>query len=469
MRVRVRARDVVKVVMLCGLIAELTLAPVAQARPSPAFAARDAVGPRLPLGAATASPSGTTAATAPATISATATSTTTATVSASATVTATGTVTSSLSPTATVSGTPMGRPSVPALPDATLPATTTLVVTATSAASAPSATAPALPSLTPTITGEPVSSTVATLNAVAGLTATENAYGHLPLSFEPNQGQAGPGGGDVQFLSHGPGFTLFLTGADATLVLRQPHVHASGHPFEPGLGHDLLHTDTLTQTDAFSASVVRLRYEGAHANPQVVGENQLPGIVNYFIGNDSRKWETGIPTFAKVSYGNMYPDIALVYYGHVGQLEYDWQVAPGADRGAISVSVEGARGANLDADGNLVLQTAVGTVAQHAPLAYQEINGQRRIVPARYVLATGGRVSFAVSDYDKNKPLVIDPVLSYSTYLGGSGDDYGYGIAVDAAGAAYITGYTHSTNFPTGVTLLKHRCKEDMTPSWPRS
>jgi len=321
-----------------------------------------------------------------------------------------------------------------------------------------SATAPALPvvSATPPLTtgtDTPVTSTVATLNGAAGVTATQAAYGHLPLSFEPNQGQAGPDGAAVRFLSHGPGYTLFLTGTDATLTLRQPRPH---HRSAHAHGHDLLGTDALTQTAPVSESVVRLRYEGANPHPQVVGEDQLPGMVNYFIGNDPSQYHTDIPTYARVAYKSVYPGVDLVYYGKQGQLEYDWQVAPGADPSAVAFKVDGAQGLSLDGHGNLLLQTGVGRLEQRAPLVYQEINGQRHAVAAEYTVdGAANTVRFAIGAYDTSKPLVIDPVLSYSTYLGGSGVDKGFDIKVDAAGNAYVTGKTGSSTFVTTPNPLQ--------------
>jgi len=322
--------------------------------------------------------------------------------------------------------------------------TSTPVLTATvgiTATVAPTATAP----LTVTSAQPPITSTVATLNAAAGVTATADAYGRLPLSFEPNRGQVSSA---VQFLSHGPGFALYLTGTGATLTLQAHnprHAFAHGRAVtEPGA------LSALTQTAPISESVIRLRFSGANTDAQPSAEDQLPGVANYLIGSDPSGWHTAIPTYKQVSYRGVYPGVDLVYYGHAGALEYDWQVAPGADPNAISFAVEGAQGLSLDGRGNLLVQTSIGALEQHAPLVYQDVNGQRQTISAAYALSgTSDIVSFAIGAYDTSKPLIIDPILSYSTYLGGSNIDGGAAIAVDAAGDAYVAGSTSSTNFPT--------------------
>jgi hypothetical protein len=194
---------------------------------------------------------------------------------------------------------------------------------------------------------------------------------------------------------------------------------------------------------------------------------ELPGKSNYFIGNDPKKWRTNVPNYAKVKYQGIYPNIDLVYYGNQRQLEYDFVVAPGADPNAIAPSfddVETVReppGAHrdvslrIDRNGDLVISTGAGDVRFHKPIVYQPFHNidqsaitNRRSLNGSYVLTASNRVSFEIATYDKSKPLIIDPVLSYSTYLGGGGDDSGNGIAIDASGNAYITGYTTPLNFP---------------------
>jgi len=427
---------VVRLIALCALLTQLVLLP------SAGFGMAHAVGsgPPTPTSAATSIPSPVVSGRAPVSPTITLSPTTpTASITAAVTPVVTPPLTTSatgpVSPTATTAA-PVEATATGAtvLPSPTLPA---------------SATATVSPTASPPVTGTETLSTttVALLNSSPGVTTTTAAYGRLPLSFEPNQGQSDAA---VQFLSHGPGFTLYLTGTDATLVLVKTHAPRRRRLGAHGHSHDPLGTEALTQTTPISTAVLRLRYAGANADPHIEGQDPLPGVANYVIGNDPHTWKTGIPTFAKVVYKDVYPGIDLTYYGHVGQLEYDWIVQPGADPSVIGLHVEGARGATLDAAGNLVLQTMAGAVVQRAPVAYQEVGGTRQPVSTHYVLTGAATtISLAVGAYDTGKPLLIDPVLNYSSYLGGSGDDIPGGIAVDSAGDAYITGDTTSTDFPT--------------------
>jgi hypothetical protein len=191
-------------------------------------------------------------------------------------------------------------------------------------------------------------------------------------------------------------------------------------------------------------TVLRMKLVGANPNPQVVGLDELPGKVNYFLGNDPKNWHINIPTYARVQYKDIYPGIDLVYYGNQRQLEYDFVVAPGANPKAIKLAFAGIVGAGLkpasaiDTNGDLILHTEGGDIRLHKPRIYQEINGVRHAIPSGYVLLPRplgeGRgegnyqVGFQVAAHNTSKPLIIDPTLSYSTYLGGSGDDGAYGI-----------------------------------------
>lgn len=248
------------------------------------------------------------------------------------------------------------------------------------------------------------------------------AYGQVPLSFEVNQGQTDP---RVNFLARGSGYALFLTPGGATLNLQRAA--------DPAAGGD----------------VVQLSLVGTNANAPAQGQNPLPGVANYLVGNDPSQWHTNVPTYAQVAYQNIYPGVDVVYHGNQGQLEYDLVVNSGASPGVIRLAIQGTGSVHLDAQGQLVLRTAGGDVIEHAPVVYQEVNGVRHGVAGRFVLQDGGQLGFAVGAYDHTKPLVIDPVLVYSTYLGGSGGEQGNGIALDSAGSAYLTGWTRSTDFPT--------------------
>jgi len=246
-------------------------------------------------------------------------------------------------------------------------------------------------------------------------------YGRLPLRFEANEGQTD---GQVKFLARGSGFSLFLTGRDAVLSLRKP-------------GKDSATTD-----------VVRMVLSGANAETEPEGLERLPGTVNYVLGNDPARWHTNVPNYGRVRYGHVYPGVDLVYYGNGQRLEYDFQLAAGADPGAIRLNFNGARQLRLDADGNLEILAANGQIAFHAPVVYQTIDGRRHPVAGKFKLLAENSVGFALGIYDRSKPLTIDPALEYSTYLGGSNSDTITAIAVDGSGNAYLTGYTASTDFP---------------------
>ncbi len=267
----------------------------------------------------------------------------------------------------------------------------------------------------------------------------DQAYGKLPLSFEANQGQTDV---QVKFLSRGRGYTIFLTSTEAVFVFTQRQGPAN--PVRLRLAKP-----DLTQPEKVTRTAVRMKLLGANPEPRVTGREELPGKVNYFIGNDPTKWRTNVPTYGKVQYNDVYPGIDLIYYGNERHLEYDLVVGPGADPTRILLAFQGADKLELDAQGDLVLHTAAGAIRQRKPVIYQEVDGARREISGGYVLKGAYRVGFQVAGYDSNRPLVIDPALFYSTYLGGSGDDFGVGIAVDASGNAYVGGQTFSANFPT--------------------
>jgi len=287
-----------------------------------------------------------------------------------------------------------------------------------------------------------------TLSPGATKPKVADAYGKLPLSFEANQGQSGA---QVKFLSRGSGYTLFLTSSEAVLLLQKGApsggVKQRGRARieEPVKSQNLNRgNDGRTKSD-----VLRIRLVGANPAPQLAGLDDLPGKANYFIGNDPKKWRMDVATYGKVKCHAVYPGVDLVYYGNQRQLEHDFIVAPGADPRVISLRLEGAKKLSLDSHGDLVLKTQNGEVRFQKPTVYQEVDGARQEIAGGYKLEGEGHVGFAVADYDRTKPLVIDPTLLYSTYLGGSGDDGGAAITVDSAGSAYVSGTTFSTNFPT--------------------
>ena len=261
-------------------------------------------------------------------------------------------------------------------------------------------------------------------------------YGRLPLSFEANLGQTDP---RVKFLARGLGYTLFLTPTEAVLTLtgeRTPELAAPN-------------TGKFEKPQELRRNTLRMRIVGANPRAQVEGRDKLPGKTHYFLGNDPARWRTNVPTYAKVHHQAIYPGIDLMYYGNQRQLEYDFAVKPGAEPGRIVLHFEGAQRLEVDAGGDLVIHTGAGPIHQRRPVVYQEIHGTRQAVAGGYILRGRQEVGFQVAAYDESRPLIIDPVLVYSTYLGGSASDQGLGIAVDAAGSAYVTGLTLSTDFPT--------------------
>ena len=276
------------------------------------------------------------------------------------------------------------------------------------------------------------------------------SYGKLPLAFEANQGQTDS---QVKFLSRGAGYSLFLTPTEAVLALSEgsqqgPAARAAKAPVAAGAEAPALHAARASISHDKKTAVLRMKLVGANAKAEVIGQDELPGKSNYFIGNDPKKWHTNVRQFAKVRYGNVYPGVDLVYYGHQRELEYDFVLQPGANPQAIRLGIEGARRLRLE-HGDLVLTSAVGDVHLRSPHVYQEANGMRQEVRGRYVITSKNEVGFRVGAYDRRRALVIDPVLAYSTYLGGSVSDQAYGITVDAAGNAYVVGYTTSPDFPT--------------------
>lgn len=267
------------------------------------------------------------------------------------------------------------------------------------------------------------------------------AYGELPLAFEEYRGEAGGTG----FTSRGAGYQLFLGDREAVINLNKP---AAPKADQGSLVNAFDQHGRPEKAEPQKSSTLRMTLVGASRVTNISGADELPGKVNYLIGNDPAKWRTGVPTYAAVRYTNVYDGIDLVYYGNHQQLEYDFVVAPGADPNRIRLSFTGANRINVDAQGELVLHTDGGDVRQHKPVIYQEIGGVRHAVGGRYVRSGENEVAFAIARYNKGQPLTIDPVLIYSTFLGGNADDFGTSITVDSAGSAYVAGYTSSSNFP---------------------
>ena len=268
----------------------------------------------------------------------------------------------------------------------------------------------------------------------------------LPLIFVPNAGQTDPA---VRFQAETLGGTLFFTPTEVVLALPQTASAArpeSGRDLDVGLGRGAV-------PDAgVPVHFVRQRFLGASARPEIVGAEPLPGTYSSFRGGDPARWRSGLPTYGAIAYRGLYPGIDLRYEGVEGRVKGTYRVEPGADPSRIRWTYAGAKRARTDRAGNLlVAPLGGGSVAmEQAPTAWQEAAGRRLPVAARYAVAADGSIGFALTNgYDRTRPLVIDPTLTYSTYLGGGGEDVGYGVAVDASGAAYVTGYTLSIDFPT--------------------
>jgi len=290
------------------------------------------------------------------------------------------------------------------------------------------------------------------------------SFGSLPLSFEANEGQTDS---RVRFLSQGPGYTLFLTSNEAVLALRAPR-----HSANPSAKGE-------------HPSTIAMRFVGANPAGSIAGLERLEGKSNYFIGNDPAKWRTDIPNYAKVRYQGVYPGVDLVYYGNQGRLEYDFVIAPGSDPRAIELTFElvgrertklrhHAAQLRVDARGNLVVLLNGSEVLLHKPTAYQLTtdHGQptaggnaRELIEARYVVKPSGHVGIRLASYDTTKPLVIDPVLTYASRIGGSNSESGAGIAVDGAGNVYVTGTTESFDFPV-VNQISGACQGSCSTSF---
>ena len=253
-----------------------------------------------------------------------------------------------------------------------------------------------------------------------------DALAKLPLRFERNDGQVDR---EVAYLTRGRGSTLFLTRTEAVVALRDRQ------------GRDA------------KTAVLRLRMVGANLDPVIAGEEPLQGKTNYFVGNDRSQWRTGVPTYRRVRYDDVWPGVDLVWHGTQNALEYDFIVAPRVDPSRIRLQVNGAKRLRLDRSGNLIAETSAGDVVQHAPVLYQDGPAGRTPVAGKYVLRGRREVGFEIGLYDATRTLVIDPVLEYSTFLGGPGNEEAFGIAVDGEGNAYVTGPTESIDFPRAVLL----------------
>ncbi len=272
------------------------------------------------------------------------------------------------------------------------------------------------------------------------------SFAALPLAFEQNHGQTDA---RVQYMARGDGYTLFLTPNDAVFSLRAP---VSGDRDATSRLLQSLSKSSLSrhQTQQWSSAVVHMQLIGADSSAKVAGSEPLSGLANYFLGNDPGKWRRNVPRYSRVSYANVYPGVDMAFHGEQRQLEFDFLVAAGADPKAIGFHFTGGQDMKTDDRGNLVISSAAGAVLLHKPVAYQDENGSRQNVDARFALKANNQVGFELGNYDRTRELVIDPTVTYgyATFLGGTLEDDGFGVAFDSAGNAYVTGQTESADFP---------------------
>src|SRR6266550_2304618 len=283
------------------------------------------------------------------------------------------------------------------------------------------------------------------------------SYGTLPLIFEANQGQTDA---QVKFLCRGGDYGLFLTSTEAVLSMAKAGRESKGETDAT--------VERATQEESITG-VLQMKLVGANPAPEISGLQELPGRSSYFKGRDPSKWHTRVPNYAAVRYKDVYPGIDLIYYGNQEELEFDWWLAPGADPKLIKLAIHGAEKISLDAHDGLLIESGGSEIRLHKPVVYQVDEGQqepgniqadheyarvegadfKHFVEGKYLLKDTHTVAFEIAAYDPSKPLTIDRVLSYSSFLGGNGEDEGNAIAIDSTGNAYITGSTVSSDFPT--------------------
>ena len=284
-----------------------------------------------------------------------------------------------------------------------------------------------------------------------GAVKAVSPFSNLPLTFEPNLGQTGV---EVRYLAHHQGATIYFT--DAEVVLKLP-LRSKGAADN---NSRISRPEPVSFHSASPASaVVRLAFVGANSAPAIGHGKELSGKVNYFVGNDPTSWRSNIPRYASITYHELYPGIDVSYADTERHLEGTYVVAPGADPGRICWQYQGPEKVRMDRAGNLQINVMCAghdqptTLIEKAPKAWQEVAGRRMPVEVRYKVRDDGSIGFALGSYDPAYPLIIDPTLIYSSYLGGTADDAGYKIAVDKAGNIYVAGLTTSTDFPTANPL----------------
>lgn len=291
---------------------------------------------------------------------------------------------------------------------------------------------------------------IETTPAVSKEQGLRASFDALPLAFEANQGQTDP---QVKYMARGNGYKLYLTSSQAIIALESQRKAASevrdmmlNKRRGAAAVKAMLKKQAASRAKTPVASL-RMEFVGARRSA-IVGQNQQPGKVNYFLGNDPAKWRTNVPLFERVEYRELYPGIDLAFRGESKKLEFDYIVRPRADVNNIGLAFEGADHLDITADGDLTLATSAGPVQLRKPVAYQEKNGHREVVDAWFVADGKNKIRFRVGPYDRDQELVIDPTVTYSTYFGGDGPDYGTAITVDGSGNVFVAGATNSTAIP---------------------
>ena len=271
------------------------------------------------------------------------------------------------------------------------------------------------------------------------------AYGELPLYFIENKGQLDS---KVRFYVKTSGQTLYFTDEGIVFdLLRREE--------EAGKGTEGAEKGRQTTGVKRERLVFNLRFENAQKGVLIEGLDRQDAGINYFVGNDRSKWKRGIPTYKGVIYQGVYKGIDLKVFGNGKDIEYEFIVNPGGTPDDILLTYNGIEGLATNGEGELLIATAFGELKETRPYIYQEIEGKRAVdgsfeirSPADQSQARKFSYGFQVASYNPSYPLIIDPTLSYSTYLGGSEGDFGHGIAVDGSGNAYVTGSTYA-DFPT--------------------
>jgi len=277
--------------------------------------------------------------------------------------------------------------------------------------------------------------------------AIRRKYASAPLSFEPNLGQADP---SVDFVSHGSNFTFLLSPKEIVVSLQQqdPLLAKLDAKTQRKLQSRKLYRALAQTRGRHRRHNVRIQFDGVNAYARFEPLDELPGKTNYLLGNDRRKWLTGIPNYGRVRYSGIYPGVDLVYYGNQHQLEFDFVVSPGANPKTIALKFDSGEHPSLTEDGTLRLGSRHDAVLLRRPSVYQLEHGRKRAVRGGFVLLADGGVGVRVGSYDRNEPLIVDPILAYSTYLSGSAGAYCESIAVDSNDNIYVAGATPSTDFP---------------------